>query len=170
MSILTRPPRLSASRRYLFTNFKSGRQKCFAPLMRHLEKMGRLVHKTRGQWLCDTFTTSISVLVFFIGLIAMLAYADGVDNRSASLGWMQTVFPMLLHIVSVSVSIIIKVCTECRAGPTHHNQIHDLNSNAKINPLGPLRFVPRRRPFGSNEPNRTLADVAISGSAGSGWP
>lgn len=51
----------------------------------------------------------MTLVMYFLGFVVMLAYADGVMQRSPSLGYMYTGFPVLMHCIGVGAIVVLKV-------------------------------------------------------------
>jgi hypothetical protein len=90
------------------TSFASGKKKSFWPLLEGLMDSGKLKPHSVAEWGCEKFTALVTLVIFIVGFAALLAYAIGVDQRSR-LGFLDTLLPVLLHIVGVGTSVMFKV-------------------------------------------------------------
>lgn len=59
--------------------------------------------------MCNKLTIVFTLIAYLMGFFALILYADGVYKHSPTVGYMQTMVPILLHTVGVGMSILLKV-------------------------------------------------------------
>jgi len=94
--------------RYMSTSFQSGRKKSFWPLLEDLMESGTLKPQSWAAWVCDKLCVWTTLVIYIVGFAGLLAYAIGVDQRSR-LDFIDTTFPVILHIIGVGTSVLLKV-------------------------------------------------------------
>jgi hypothetical protein len=90
------------------TTWPSGKKKTFWPLIEELVDKGQLVPDSRLKFCMDMLVTLLTLLVFVVGFGCLFAYSVGVNQRS-QMNFLDTSFPVLLHITGVGTSVLLKV-------------------------------------------------------------